>query len=58
MNDLIANQTSIDYFFKLIISQNMIEEIVANTNKRIKLRDVTQIDKTKFKSQKERLLIK
>ena len=56
VNDLIANQTSIDYFFKLIISQNMIEEIVANTNKRIKLIDVTQIDNAKYKSQKERLL--
>ena len=53
MNDLIANQTSIDYFFKLIISHNMIEEIVANTNKRIKLIDVTQIDNAKYKSQKE-----
>ena len=56
MNDSIANQTSIEYFFKLIISQYMVEEIVANTNKRIKLIDVTQIGNAKYKSQRERLL--
>jgi hypothetical protein len=37
----ILNEKSIEYFFKLIISSEIVQEIVDNTNRRIHLIDIS-----------------
>ena len=51
----ILKTTTIESFFKLIITPEMVQEIADHTNRRIKLIDLTQIVNEKYKSEKERL---
>jgi hypothetical protein len=50
----ILNENSIEYFFKLIISTEIVQEIVDNTNRRIHLIDISNIEKEKYKYQRSR----
>jgi hypothetical protein len=50
----ILNEKSIEYFFKLIISTEIVREIVDNTNRRIHLIDISNIENEKYKYQRSR----
>ena len=50
----ILNEKSIEYFFKLKISTKIVQEIVDNTNRRIHLIDISNIENEKYKYQRSR----
>jgi len=52
----IINQNSIEYFFKLIISPEMVQEIVDNTNRRIQLIDNSYIHNENYRQQRNQLM--